>query len=286
VSAPADKQPFVPQWLDDCGLSATRIRVLIHLWRRADWKSRRCFPGVHSIMTTCRVSENTAWKILAELEAGGYFKRIGRPGRSNVYEMQIGPGVPTANETVGGSYDIPQSDGRVAPQSDGVHPPQTEGLHPPQSKGCEGTPLKVSHRRDPKGGGSPPSLSVWPHVLSDAEIAQIIDGSNDLTAEMVKRVYPAFRDRKRRYKDPYNEDNMSDLRDEARKAWAKRSQRTQFASDDYSNVGKPEAPTIPPPNGWENVARGDEEMKGFAGREWATIPQYYQRKIEKLVAIK
>ena len=130
--------PFIPAWLDDLGLSAVDFRVFCHLCRRAG-KDRKCHPAMPSILTQCRISENTGWKSIERLEGLGLIVREKHFRNSNSYIVATSrPDLVTANE---GVIQI------ESPQKSGCQSPQSEGCQSPQKRGRKGYPMKEIHGR-------------------------------------------------------------------------------------------------------------------------------------------
>ena len=163
-------KPFIPSWLDDAGLTAAQFRVLCHLWRSKG--PRGCFPGADRIMRACRISENTVWKTLRDLEALGLIARKKFYRNSNSYDLIV-PSV-TAKETVTQEGESPQSERQHPPQSEGLQSPQTERCQSPQKRRCKGYPAKVPQLKVSSEGVADnthtPSLRL---VLTDAQIAEL-----------------------------------------------------------------------------------------------------------------
>jgi hypothetical protein len=91
-------KPFVPSWLDECGLTPVQFRVLSHLWRRADRLNGRCYPGAKSIAKICRINRDTVWASLNHLETLGLLRREENAGSSNSYYVFPPSGVWEAHE--------------------------------------------------------------------------------------------------------------------------------------------------------------------------------------------
>jgi hypothetical protein len=163
-------KPFIPAWLDDFGLPCAEFRVCADLWRRADAKGQ-CYPSGANIMKVCRISENTLWKALKNLEARGLLQRRNTQ-RANLYQMIV-PGFATAK---GGATEnllpsdlreqLPQTEGEQLPQSERQLLPQKRRHkgYPSEGTPNEGTPHEGEKR--PRARFVAPSLEEW---LAEAE---------------------------------------------------------------------------------------------------------------------
>lgn len=185
--------PFIPVWFDELQLTSSEYRVLIHLWRRSD-RQGTCFPSVPSVITCCRLTENTVWKALRVLEARGLVKRERRLRTSNLYRLIIPD---TAIEAASEDRETPQIERHQAPQSSGCQIPQSAGCKTPQRKGCKGSPMKVPQTRFPNEEGE--GLSTLPEKLSDIEV-ETLSSNFCFEREAIREGYEFFRQTKLLFK--------------------------------------------------------------------------------------
>jgi len=81
-------KPFIPDWLNEAGLSQSQFRLYCCLASRAGWESRVCWPEIPTIMHECRMAKGTFRKALNALEAKGLVIRLPKPfGGSNRYKI-------------------------------------------------------------------------------------------------------------------------------------------------------------------------------------------------------
>lgn len=149
--------PFIPAWLDDLGLSKSAFRVVCHLWRRRG-NDGRCNPSAGSIAKVCRITDQTIWSALTELEAKGLLSRRAGYRNSNHYTLIAPSSVTTkegATETV--SYH----------ERGGATYPETGGVRIPRNRGCKGTPIKVPQGRS-ETPSAPESLPFDSLTFKDA----------------------------------------------------------------------------------------------------------------------
>ena len=83
-------EPFVPVWLDDCGLDPVAFRVLCHLWRRRNHRTGQCNPAAEGIAKICGINRDTVWRALRTLKEAGLVSRKKRGfGSSNSYFLTV-----------------------------------------------------------------------------------------------------------------------------------------------------------------------------------------------------
>lgn len=173
--------PFIPAWLDDLGLTPVQARVLIHLWRRADHKTGKCWPSAKSIAEKCKIDRDTLWPALEELERRKLLRREVRAGTSNMFYL-----FPPAE---GGGIDegLAESAGLQSEESAGHPSPESAGQPVAESAGHKGIPIKEPQRREPIVRDQP-ARERHPLVLSDIELSETSTrfaiGGADLASEL------------------------------------------------------------------------------------------------------
>lgn len=277
-------RPFNPSWLDDLGLTAQEFRVFLHLWRRADAKGV-CWPGAQSITKTCRLSENTVWKVLRELEGRRLLTREKQVRNSNKYTLAASLPV-TAKETVTDLDQSPQTERRLSPQTERCQSPQTERCQSPQRRGREGIPLKgIQGRQSSEGVAEPPHL-IAPLTPEDrSRLARKVG----VHGRKLNALLNTFARVKASYGD--GPKTIVDFED-----WLLSStrgkQEVQFAKEESPAVAGGRAPlagstppqSIPAPPDWEDVIANDPDDKSWVGREWGNIHPFYQERIAQKCA--
>lgn len=271
-------KPFIPSWLDEAGLSATEFRVLCNLWRRAERETLTCFPSAANIMETCRVAENTLWKVLRSLERKGFLSRTKGRHNSNTYtlvELVVDSAV-RSNTT---------RDGSVPPQTAREVPPQKTTCPSPQKERHEVSPPKEIQLREPSGHSHTP---VWSDMIPEP-IAGELGTQMGMSPELIRNAYTQFRHIKLAYRDKAPA--------VAADAWGIFGQwlrtstpgrkivaelKAAAVATDAADRGRPNGPT-PEPVGWREVAARDDEDCSWATANWDSIHPFYQQRIAKKV---
>jgi hypothetical protein len=118
-------------------------------------------------MAACRITENTLWRALRELETAGLVSREKAHRNSNRYRVYV-PAAVTAKEPVIEGAQSPQKERQQPPQSDGGHPPQKERRDYPQTEGRKGIPMKEPQRRESNEG-----IATADGVASQAQFDEV-----------------------------------------------------------------------------------------------------------------
>ena len=114
--------PFIPSELDEAGLTANQFRVLCHLWRRGD-----TYSNAATIAKICRLKRNTVFEALADLEKGGFIRRVSRPGQTTLIQpVPIGDTGKKAHPSPSGIQGVSRL---------GIRDPSPLGIH-------KGDPIK------------------------------------------------------------------------------------------------------------------------------------------------
>lgn len=178
---PHSVDAFVPAWLDDCGLTPTRFRVYCHLRRRAG-ADGKCYPAAPSIAKTCRISEDTVWPALNDLEHAGLIKRHKGFRNGNYYTFhRLGV---TGKQGVTEVGESPESSGR--------HPLESKGCQSLESRGCKGYPIKgIQQRASKEGREHGDSLSLLPDALEESEYLTLAEKMR-VESSVLAKLYPEF----------------------------------------------------------------------------------------------
>jgi len=280
VRTPPPHRPFIPAWLDDLRLSAPEFRVLCHLWRRAD-KNNRCFPGATEILLACKISKNTLWRILNELEQRGLIQRRRSFRNSNTYTLIV-PRSISPKEGVTGDNKLPQSEGRLSAQNRGRESTQSEGSQSPQKEGQEGIPIKGIQRRE-YSEGVRHTPSAWPVEVPVHIAGEIANGLN-ISVHTVQAGYTEFRGKKLAFNDK-PPPRQADIW-EAVRAWLKASKEGRALRDAektqraVAEIQHPEP--IEEPAEWRTtLSEDDEDRRNWGCTKWENILDFYQRRIVK-----
>lgn len=266
-------KPFIPSWIDDAQLSAAEFRVLCHLWRRADHKSLKCYPAAKSIMITCRISENTFWRVLRKLESRGLIRREKGKRASNLYTVIEFPPQSAPKET-----EITPA----SPQSVGSDAPQNVGCQSPQNSGSKGYPKKSIHLRESRKGEL--SLSPdWPDSIPEDRVSELVTAMS-LPVDSLQKAYGEFRQLKLTFGDqpPRSEDDVWGIfmhwmlkSTAGRKLVVKL--KSLVVADATDNMRSAEA--ISEPRNWQEVIADDVEDSMFVTWNWGNLMPYYQKRI-------
>jgi len=172
MSKPAPRDnPFIPSWLDDLPLKPSAIRILCHLWRRADNVTKECYPSRSSIAKHCGFSVKTVGTALKELKRLGLVTSKRRFGISNSYELFI----PNKNGKVNATDNSIQS-GSI------IHHQSVSSLHQVigQNRPSKGTPNKGTSVSEETPF---PDCCEWESILSKDTIQHIQNLLIELNAE-------------------------------------------------------------------------------------------------------
>lgn len=85
---------FVHSDLDDSDLRPSVFRVLCHVARRADGKTRTCFESIPNMAKGCGLNHKTVRASLAHLVASGWLIRTARPGEQGGDAYKLAPSPP------------------------------------------------------------------------------------------------------------------------------------------------------------------------------------------------
>lgn len=159
--------PFIPAWLDDARLDPYTFRVLCHLWRRRNTKTRACYPSVASIAKACGLDRKTVFKAIKQIESANLLGRSKTTFRgSNHYDLRT-PTVPSD-----GTIGTPQPSRQTVHQSshETVRQPSLQTVH--QGSPSESTPIKgVCGKAD--GTPTPAFLSEVQAEFPDKDVPEI-----------------------------------------------------------------------------------------------------------------
>ena len=269
MSAGANFPPVIPSWLDDYELTTTEFRVICHLWRRAGRKGT-CFPAAPSIIRICRVSERTLWPTLRSLEGHGLLKRKKVRRNSNSYELAINPPRVTAKQQVTQSL---QNGGLDSLQIDTLQSPQNSGCQSLQNGGRKGVPSKESNKESSVREAAPSPSSQL--VLTETQRAEAM-AHYRLDDSAIAEAIIYFS----RYKAPYPDECTHDIfmvwfdSSTPGREFLKKLKATKPMTE------RQIAEAILEPHGnWSATIKDDPDLSTFAGREWSTISEYYQKRI-------
>ena len=128
-----DGLPFIPNTLDDAGLTPGQFRVFCRISRRGI-----CSESVPAMARGCRLDDDTVWKVLRSLIELGMVSKVARQGQPSLYTVTSPDrwSQPTRN---GGA---PETAGHVV-NSCGGHP-KRRGDHPPETAGHKVTSPEVT----------------------------------------------------------------------------------------------------------------------------------------------
>jgi len=172
MSKPASLgNPFIPSWLDDLPLKPSAIRILIHLWRRADNATKECYPSRNSIAKHCGYSVKTVAKALSELKRLGLIKSKRRYGTSNSYILCV----PNSADKLNAAHSI--QSGSI------IHHQLVSNLHQVigQNRPSKGTPNKGASVFEETPF---PDCCEWESILSKDTIQHIQNSLIELSAEI------------------------------------------------------------------------------------------------------
>jgi len=158
------KEPFIPRWVDEAGLRPAPFRVWMHLRRRINHTTRRCFCSVRRIAGVCQLHKDTVCACIAELVQRGFVVRESGQAdrRSNVYYLPSRVEI-VRNEGTNPAAEVSETEGRSCPKrSDSA---VRNG----------GTPIKDTPRKDtPK--------KDTPTIPSEGELP-LLESTTQATAE-------------------------------------------------------------------------------------------------------
>lgn len=284
--------PFIPAWLDEAGLTPVQSRVLIHLWRRADRKTGRCWPGADSIAEKCKIHRDSVWPALKELERRGLLRRQRRTGTSNEFFLfppgdATGNGGPTGTE---GPTQSLETDGPRSLEWDGPRSQESDGRGMQETEGRKGIPIKETQRKNPSEGEAPPHTGFSPLVLSEEERDDIC-GEFFIDSDAVYAALKVFNRRKATYPtDPRTAEAFTGWLETS--TYGKGFLRAESAACRQGQKNAPPPPSRAPsgpsspdpesdgPPDWKRFVA--ESFSGFetAGKEWRDLADIHRRTIQ------
>jgi hypothetical protein len=157
------QKPFIPSWLDEAGLSATEMRVFIHLCRCADNQTGIAWPSYRRMTEITGLSKNTIRRAIERLEAP--LKLIAKTGKpfAGSCRYRVLPIVPPEGQMDDSNSPTTGTNGSapIVPPVTHNSPSHGTSIVPPE--GQEGNPLKVIQRRLSNRENSPEGIqfAVW-----------------------------------------------------------------------------------------------------------------------------
>lgn len=163
---------FVHSRLDDAGLSLAAFRVYCHIARRAGSKEG-AYPGIKSVARICDLSENTARRAIAELEARNFLKIIRSQGgrMAHTYFLTAADEWKMAPlQNLKGSKSEPHPFNDCTPPLQNLNPTPSPAAEKgiPSRESNKGNPIKTPET-PPQAGGLGLDLPEPPEWLEPAE---------------------------------------------------------------------------------------------------------------------